>query len=379
MTRQLSVVLTLALVLVVFVLAGSCNGEDPGTVTPGVVQMSKDNFDQLVGKDKAALVEFYAPWCGHCKSMAPEYAALGAAYEASTNAKDLLLIGKVDATQERDLGKRFGVTGFPTLLYFAPGSLKPEKYQGGRTAEDFAKYLSGVVAGLRLTIPNEPQFAMELVHTNFDAVVKDPSKSVLVMFYAPWCGHCKALKPTYNKLAKVFSNDKDVVIARINADDAANRKIATEYSVSGFPTLYFFPKGADTKPAEYKNGRNLEDFLTFVNEKAGKHRLANGDLSWEYGVIVELAEAVARVAMSSGESSKAAVEAVKAASAKLTGSEDAAYYIKTAERIAAKGPAYLENESARLKRTLGGSVAGDRRDNMMMRLNILTSIQKHVK
>ncbi|AYU79665.1 protein disulfide isomerase / PDI40 [Leishmania donovani] len=377
MNRRLSVVLALA--LVVFVLAGSCSSEDPGAVMPGIVQMSKDNFDQLVGKDKAALVEFYAPWCGHCKSMAPEYAALGAAYEASTNAKDLLLIGKVDATEDSDLGKRFGVTGFPTILYFASGSLEPEKYKGGRTAEDFAKYLSSAVAGLRLTIPNEPQFAMELVHTNFDAVVKDPSKAVLVMFYAPWCGHCKALKPIYNKLAKVFSNDKDVVIARINADDAANRKIATEYAVSGFPTLYFFPKGADEKPVEYKNGRNLEDFLTFVNENAGKHRLANGDLSWEYGVIAELAEAVARVATSSGESSKAAVEAVKAVASTLTESEDAAYYIKAAERIAAKGPAYVESESARLKRTLGGPVAGDRRDNMVMRLNILTSIQKHMK
>ncbi|KAG5501822.1 hypothetical protein JKF63_04091 [Porcisia hertigi] len=377
MHRLLSAVL--ALVLAVFVATASCATDDPSASMPGVVQLNAASFDSLVGKDKAALVEFYAPWCGHCKAMATEYATLGAAYENSQVAKDFLVIGKVDATQERDIGQRFGVTGFPTILYFAPGSLKPMKYEGGRTADEFAKYLMSQVNGLQLIIPKEPQFATELDSTNFDAVAKDPSKAVLVMFYAPWCGHCKSLKPIYSRLARVFENDKDVVIARINADEAANKKIATEYNVRGFPTLYFFPKGADAQPAEYTRDRNLEDLITYVNENAGTHRLVNGDLSWDCGVIAELAEAAARVARSAGESTEAAVDALKAAAGKLTESETVTYYVKVAERIAAKGPSYVEDELARLQRTLNLSVVGERRDFMVKRVNILTSIQKHIK
>ncbi|KAK7201185.1 protein disulfide isomerase [Novymonas esmeraldas] len=367
------------LLLAAFVAVGSCSSDDPSIPMPGVVQMTSTSFDELVGKDKAVLVEFYAPWCGHCKSMVPEYTALGAAFEKSSNAKDLVVIAKVDGTAHRDLGKRFDVTGFPTILYFAPGSLKPEKYSDQRTATAFAAYLTKAVKGLLLTIPRAPQFATELDHTNFDEVTKDPSKSVLVMFYAPWCGHCKSLKPVYNQLAKVFANDKHVVIAMIDADDSANKRIATKYDISGFPTLYFFPKGADAKPVEYKLGREIEDFIGFVNEHAGTHRLVNGDLSWDHGVIAELAESAARVARSTGDAAQSAVEQVRSAVDKLVSSEGTAYYVKTAERIAEKGADYVSNEISRLQRTLEGAVTGERRDDMLKRMNILNSIKKLIK
>lgn len=369
----------LVLVLAAFAVVASCAGEggDPGVEMKGVVQMNMASFNELVGKERAALVEFYAPWCGHCKSMAGDYAALGQAYSRSKNAKDMLVVAKVDGTEHRDLGKRFEVTGFPTILFFPAGSSTPVKYQGGRTADEFVGYLTSQIKGLQLSVPQEPQFATELQSTNFDELVKDPSKAALVMFYAPWCGHCKALKPTYSEVAKVFANEKDVVIARINADAADNKAIAAAYDIKGFPTVYFFPKGADAKPIEYKEGRELEDFVTFVNEHAGTHRLLNGDLSWDFGVVDALSVAVARVAQNGvGAAAQAALADVKAAAEKAGESESVAYYVKAAERIAEKGADYVATELARLQRTLDGSVAGERRDNMLKRVNILTAIQK---
>ncbi|KPA86784.1 putative mitochondrial protein disulfide isomerase [Leptomonas pyrrhocoris] len=372
------VVLLLLATAILAVLA-SAQAEDPGVEMPGIVQMTKSSFNELVGKKKAALVEFYAPWCGHCKHMAPAYTELGAAFLRSSRAKDLLVIGKVDSTQEQELGKRFDVKGFPTILYFPAGSTTPVKYEGLRTADDFVKFLSSKIPGLLMSLPQEPQFAVDLTPDNFDAVALDPTKSALVMFYAPWCGHCKALKPKYSQLAKIYENDADVVIARIDADDKANKAVAERYDVHGFPTIYFFPKGENAKPEEYKSGREIEDFLTFVNERAGTHRLANGDLSWDFGVIEELSKAVASVAVSEGtEATASAVEQVKEMAAKLGDSPSTGYYVKTAERIAEKGGESVSTELARLQRTLDGAVKGARRDNMLLRVNILTAISKQL-
>ena len=84
-----------------------------------------------------------------------------------------------------------------------------------------------------------------LTPSNFDEVVKNSGKVVFVKFYAPvgsghetegeWCGHCKHLAPTYQKLGDVFQEEPSVIIAELDAD--AHRDIAQTYGVTGFPTL----------------------------------------------------------------------------------------------------------------------------------------------
>ena len=78
----------------------------------------------------------YAPWCGHCKALAPEYAKA-----AKTLAEDNLKIAKVDATVAKDLAGKFGIQGFPTLKFFPSASADPVEYQAGREAADIVKYV----------------------------------------------------------------------------------------------------------------------------------------------------------------------------------------------------------------------------------------------
>ncbi|CAG9088637.1 unnamed protein product [Plutella xylostella] len=113
-----------------------CALGDEVTTEENVLVLGKANFDGVVSKNGNLLVEFYAPWCGHCKSLAPEYAK--AATKLLEEGSDIKL-AKVDATQEQELAETYGVRGYPTLKFFKNGNAID--YTGGRTAEDIIVWL----------------------------------------------------------------------------------------------------------------------------------------------------------------------------------------------------------------------------------------------
>lgn len=91
-----------------------------------VVVLKERNFSDVVENNRFVMVEFYAPWCGHCQALAPEYAA------AATELKsDNVVLAKVDATEENELAHEYDIQGFPTVYFFIDGVHKP--YTGQRT------------------------------------------------------------------------------------------------------------------------------------------------------------------------------------------------------------------------------------------------------
>lgn len=99
-----------------------------------------------------------------------------------------------------------------------------------------------------------------LVGKNFEDVVMDKEKNVLVEFYAPWCGHCKKLVPIWDELGEKYKDNKDIVIAKM--DSTANE--VENVSIKGFPTIKLFQKG-DNKAVEYSGNRDLEGFVEFLD------------------------------------------------------------------------------------------------------------------
>ena len=109
----------------------------PDNEGKGVKVAVAKNFEELVTKNtKDVLVEFYAPWCGHCKKLTPIYDELG----EKMMDEDVEIV-KMDATAN-DVPPEFNVRGFPTLFWLPKGSKQPKNYEGGRELDDFVKYIA---------------------------------------------------------------------------------------------------------------------------------------------------------------------------------------------------------------------------------------------
>lgn len=467
--------------LLICILAVHIKSQEP-EVEEDVLVLTDDNFDAVIAKNQHILVEFYAPWCGHCKKLAPEYSAAAGVLKA-----DGIHLAKVDATIHKQVAERFKIQGFPTLKFFSNG--KDLEYNGGRTKGDIVSWMrkktgpastelksvsdvenfqktadavvvlfgneglsnyadwnkafddiafgncsaqecldnfkvedgtvvvfknfdekrndlakgysatafkefvesktkptimkfdekvaqyifgksapglflyydrnsenaaaleaiiaevatqvkgviqvvkTGITEGLEtrlaeyigvtaadlptvriadtrtdlkkfnmsgeITTQNILRFVEDwqgkklsaslkseeipakqegpvyvLVGKSFDEIVMDPTKDVLVEFYAPWCGHCKKLAPIYDEVAQKLSHNKNLIIAKM--DSTANE--TDKVSIQGFPTIKFWPAGNKDRPMEFEGERTVEGFIEYLTKNSANPLIPKDDL-----------------------------------------------------------------------------------------------------
>jgi len=100
-----------------------------------VVVLGDDTFEDKILSTDYVFVEFYAPWCGHCKRLEPEYEIVATNFKDDEN----VVIAKVDATQHVGVSTKYAIRGYPTLKLFVKGN--PVEYEGGRTADEITQWL----------------------------------------------------------------------------------------------------------------------------------------------------------------------------------------------------------------------------------------------
>ncbi|KAB8073914.1 thioredoxin-like protein [Aspergillus leporis] len=342
------------------------------TAASAVVDLIPKNFDKVILKSgKPALVEFFAPWCGHCKNLAPVYEELGQVF---AHAEDKVTIGKVDADEHRDLGKKFGIQGFPTLKWFDGTSDKPVDYNGGRDLESLTAFITEKT-GIKPRGPKKEPSQVEMLTDSTFKTTIGGDKDVLVAFTAPWCGHCKSLAPTWETLAKDFALEPNVVIAKVDAEAENAKATAKEQGVTGYPTIKFFPKGSK-EGIPYSGARSEEALIEFLNTQTGTHRVVGGGLDEKAGTIPTVDELVAKY--TSSQNLEELVGEVKKATKGLQ-DKYAEYYVKVAEKLG-KNKEYAGKEFARLKKIIAkGGSAPEKIDDLISRSNVLRQFLPHEK
>ena len=240
-----------------------------------VLQLNPNNFKKVLNANGVVLVEFFAPWCGHCKQLTPIWE------KAAGVLKGVATVAALDADAHKELAQQYGIRGFPTIKVFLPGK-PPVDYEGARDVKPIVNFALSQVKGLlrdrldgktsggssgktsggsseKKTEPNE---SVELNSSNFDELVVKSKDLWIVEFFAPWCGHCKKLAPEWKRAAKNLKGQ--VKLGHVDCD--SDKSLMSKYKVEGFPTILVF--GADKEsPFPYQGARAASAIESFALEQ----------------------------------------------------------------------------------------------------------------
>ncbi len=224
--------------------------------------------------------------CGHCKQLQPQWEQAAAALKGIVN------VAAVDADQHSSLAGEYGIQGFPTIKMFytdSKGKVKSVDYQAGRTAKDVINFAMDKAKALAFKRIGEKAPSggsrpsggaaggaagggdggfysgtnvVTLTDDNFAEKVKNSDELWFVEFYAPWCGHCKSLKPHWEKAATQLKGKVNVGAV----DCTAHQTVCGNYGVRGYPTIKFFGSNK-RKPEDYQGERSSSAIVDFAKEK----------------------------------------------------------------------------------------------------------------
>ena len=133
--------------------------------------------------------------------------------------------------------------------------------KGSRHAKGRMEQHDEVIEGGARKVEFDESHVIKLTSSNFDDIVNNPNKDVLIDFYAPWCGHCKFLKPEYEALAKYFKDDARIAVA---AMDASEHNPPKEFDVQGYPTITLVKANNKQNKISYNGPRNEKDIIEWV-------------------------------------------------------------------------------------------------------------------
>jgi len=225
-----------------FLLTLACAKKTVIEKSEGIFILNEKNYDKAVKEFDHLLVYFYAPWCGHCKALGPEFVKAG---QLLKERDSLIKLGKVDGTEEEGLLNAKGVTGYPTLKLYRNGELVP--YTGGRMAPEIVAWLDKKIG--------PPALPLESVKEVEDFTRKHDV--AVVGFFAPESEELAS----YNLACKDYDDYGVHYPVAVSTDPTAAKHFGAEGKVVLF-------KKFDEKKVVYDGELGVQQVRDFITENS---------------------------------------------------------------------------------------------------------------
>jgi len=212
----------------------------PAPVGAKSIELTLDNFDRAVSGQPWMFIKFFAPWCGHCKSMAHDWAALGNLAEIDLEPE--MKVAEVDCTKQKELCSQHQVKAYPTISLFQMGK-KVHEYEYERTLYRMKTFLLEKLG--RLAEPGDNGI-FELTTKSWDVFHKEQNSFIVVQFLSPDCSNCQRVEPIYEDLVTDFelNEGEDIVFASFNCNkDPESGKFCTRRGISQLPLFRIYENG----------------------------------------------------------------------------------------------------------------------------------------
>ncbi|XP_068101515.1 dnaJ homolog subfamily C member 10 [Hyperolius riggenbachi] len=224
---------------------------------PSVVTLTSSNFKELVkerSRDEIWLVDYYAPWCGPCQALMPEWKRM------ARHLSGLINVGSVDCQKYSSLCSKEYVNSYPEIRLYPTNRDNPHYYHGytgwHRDAYSLKNWALGYI----------PKIAIDLTSEMFEEKVLGGKDNWIVDFYAPWCGPCRSFAPEYEFAARLLKGK--VKAGKVDCQE--HGYTCQKAGIRAYPTVKLFPytgsKKKDTQ-GELVDSRDAKEIAKVVTTR----------------------------------------------------------------------------------------------------------------
>ncbi|KAJ3650312.1 hypothetical protein Zmor_022007 [Zophobas morio] len=230
-------------------------------LTPSVISLDESSFGLLMRKpeDELWVVDFFAPWCGPCQRLGPEWRKLAKQVAEFSEVK----VAQVDCVANSEICSAQNVRSYPTIRLYPLGSRglnTVAMYNGNRDVVSMKRWV--------LSLLPSPVISMNAEMFRDQILAKQSVLPWLVEFYAPWCGHCTHFEPEFMKVA----NRLEGYIRSVKVDCEAERVFCATLYINSYPSLFLYLSPTERHEISTQSAKEIVSRVKqIVNDRHSKH------------------------------------------------------------------------------------------------------------